>query len=293
MKILYGIFSVVAWILSRLPFWILYLKSDVLCFFIYHVIGYRKKVVFENLHAAFPEKSEKEIKKIAKQFYRNLCDMIFEVIKVQGIKLEDLNKRIAFRNYELLVPYLNNGKSIVAVTGHCGNWEWTGTVLSTYTDFEGLAPVKPLSNPFFHQYVNGLRMKFSGRGPVDFRLVLREMIKRKDHPILTMFVGDQTPTKNEIQYWTTFLNQDTAVFLGAEKIAKALDHIVVFFDVQRVKRGYYEIVVSLITETPKLTADYEITEAHVKLLESCIQKTPDNWLWSHRRWKHKRSQEKV
>lgn len=289
MKFLYGLFSVIVWLVSRLPFWLLYIKSDALKFLFYHIFRYRRKVVFENLHKAFPEKTDKEIAKIASRFYRNLCDIILEVIKIQGISLEALKKRMCFRNYELLEQYFKSGRSIIAISGHCGNWEWMGTVLSTYTDFEGVGAVKPLSDPFFDTYLNNLRRRFSGRGPVDFKMVLREMIKRKDHPILTLFVGDQTPTQSEINYWTTFLNQDTAVFLGAEKVAKALDHVVVFFDIQRVKRGYYEIVVSLITDKAKETADYEITEAHVRLLEACIRKTPDNWLWSHRRWKHQRT----
>jgi Kdo2-lipid IVA lauroyltransferase/acyltransferase len=293
MKVVYGIFSVIAWLVSRLPFRLLYLLSDFIKFIIYNIIGYRRKVVFANLRNAFPEKTEKEIAGIASRFYRNLTDLILEVIKIQGVTLEELNKRLFIKNYELLEPYFKSGRSVIAISGHCGNWEWMGTVLTTYTDFEGVGAVKPISDPFFHKYINGLRMKFSHRGPVDFKMVLREMIKRKDHPILTLFVGDQTPTRSEINYWTTFLHQDTAVFLGAEKVAKALDHVVVFFDIQRVKRGYYEIVAHLITDKPKETADYEITEAHVHLLEDCIRRAPDNWLWSHRRWKHKRSQEIV
>jgi len=293
MKFFYGLFSVTVWLVSRLPFWLLYLKSDVLKFLIFNVIGYRKKVVFENLRHAFPEKNEQEIKEIASHFYRNLCDLILEVVKIQGMSLDTLNKRLFIKNYDLLEPYFKSGRSIIAISGHCGNWEWMGAALTTYTDFEGVGAVKPLSDKFFETYINNLRKRFSGRGPVDFKMVLREMIKRKDHPILTLFVGDQTPTKSEINYWTNFLSQETAVFLGAEKVAKALDHVVVFFDIQRVRRGYYEIVATLITDDAKNTAEYEITEKHVRLLEECIHKTPDNWLWSHRRWKHQRSHEKV
>jgi KDO2-lipid IV(A) lauroyltransferase len=289
MRFFYGLFSLIAWLVSRLPFPLLYLKSDVLSFVLFHLIRYRRKVVLENLNNSFPGKTEQEIRKIARQYYRNLCDLILEVIKIQGINLETLNKRLLIRNYDLLKPYFDSGRSVIAISGHCGNWEWMGAALTTYTDFEGVGAVKPISNPFFDKYVNGLRKRFSGRGPVDFKMVLREMIKRKDHPILTLFVGDQTPTRSEINYWTDFLNQETPVFLGAEKVAKALDHVVVFFDIQRVKRGYYEIVVTLITDNPRETAEYEITEKHVRLLEECIRRNPDNWLWSHRRWKHKRT----
>lgn len=293
-KILYVIFQLVAWLVSKLPFPLLYLKSDAIRFILYHIVRYRRKVVFENLRNAFPEKSEREIRKIAWQFYRNLCDLILEVIKVPGVRLEKIKKRMFVRNYELIDFYLKQGRSIICVSGHCGNWEWLSAVLSTYPDFEGIGATKPISDPFFHKYINRLRTYYSGRGgPVDHKVLLREMIKRKDQPLLTLMVGDQTPTKGEIQYWTTFLNQETAVFLGAEKLAKALDHVVVFFDIQRVKRGHYEIVVQLITDKPKETADNEITEAHVRILEECIRRSPDNWLWSHRRWKHKRFQEIV
>ena len=133
-----------------------------------------------------------------------------------------------------------------------------------------------------------MRMKFQQTGKIDYRNVLKEMIRHKNSVNMTIIAGDQTPTASEINYWTPFLNQETAVFLGTEKIAKILDLPVIFFDTQRIKRGHYQMEFKLITDKPKETAEFEITEAHVRLLEDAIKRNPDNWLWSHRRWKHKR-----
>ena len=288
MGIVHFLFRIIVAILSRMPFWLLRLKAEGLRLLLYYLIGYRKKVVFTNLRNAFPEKTEKEIRKIAWRYYRNISDLIMEVIKINGISEQQIRERMTIRNFDVVEKYILEGRSFIASTGHIGNWEWLGVRLSLDTRFTTFAVVKPLTDPFFDKWIISMRMKFQQTGKIDYRNVLKEMIRHKNSVNMTIIAGDQTPTASEINYWTPFLNQETAVFLGTEKIAKILDLPVIFFDTQRVKRGYYQIELKLITDKPKETADSEITEAHVRLLEEAINRNPDNWLWSHRRWKHKR-----
>lgn len=288
MKILYFLFTVVAWLISRLPFALLYGLSDVTSLLLYYVIRYRRKVVNLNLHRAFPEKSEKELRAIERKYFRHLADIILETIKIQGMTAQGIRKRLSVLNYDVIEIFRKQRRSIIVASGHLGNWEWFGPYWSTFHEFNSYAVVKPLTDEFFEQYMVRTRLKFAEKGLIDFRKAFREMIAMKNDLCFTLILGDQTPTKDEINYWTTFLNQETAVFLGIEKIAKFLDQPVVFMDLYRTKRGHYQVEFSLITDTPKETAEYEITEAHVRKLEEVIRKRPYNWLWSHRRWKHKR-----
>lgn len=272
-----------------MPFWLLRLKADGIRILLYYVIGYRKKVVMTNLRNSFPQLTTKELKKIAWKYYLNIADLIVEVIKINGITEKQIRERLVIKNFEVAEKYLNEGRSFIACTGHIGSWEWLGVRLSLDRRFTTFAVVKPLTDPFFDKWIVSMRMKFQQTGKIDYRNVLKEMIRHKNSVNMTMIAGDQTPTDTEINYWTPFLNQETPVFLGTEKISKIMDLPVIFFDNQRVKRGFYEVELKLITDKPKETAEYEITEAHVRLLESTINNHPDNWLWSHRRWKHKRS----
>jgi len=289
MIIYHKVITAIIWLVSKLPFPLLYLISDVLAFKLYYIFGYRKKVVFQNLRNSFPDKPEKEIKEIAKKFYRNFADIIIEVVKIRSISKSQLIKRIQFKNYDLIDDLYKKKKSIIVTIGHCGNWEWMTMVLEMISAYRVCAVVKPLSDPDFEKYLQKLRLKFNTNGRIiPFQSTFRTMVKQRHDLTINIFAGDQTPTKDEINYWTQFLNQETPVFLGIEKIAKSLDFAVVFFNIQRSKRGFYEIDISLIEENPQATEDNEITVKHVKMLENAIKKNPDNWLWSHRRWKHKR-----
>jgi KDO2-lipid IV(A) lauroyltransferase len=254
----------------------------------YYIVGYRKKVVYTNLRNSFPEKSEKEINKIAHKFYHNLCDLFLEVIKVKTVSQKKLVKRISFKNMEIVDRLYNEGRSVMAILGHIGNWEWVGVNAQYFFRHKPFAVVKPLSSKFWEDYITRLRYSFGKEGLIPFKQTLRVLVKNKNHVFLTLIAADQTPTKSEIEYWTTFLNQETPVFLGTEKIAKALNMAVLFFNIQRPKRGHYEIEISVLAENPKDTAENEITEMHVHALEKAIIAHPDNWLWSHRRWKHKK-----
>ena len=287
MFIIYNIFRFFAWLISKLPFCLLYIISDILYFLIYYLVGYRKKVTFNNLRNSFPDKSDKEIKSIAKKFYRNFSDTIIEVIKIRSITKKSLNKRVRFNNLEIIEELYKRNKNVFITLGHCGNWEWLGLNVSLNALYSPFAIVKPLNNPFFEKYITKLRTKYYNN-LIPIKQTYRTLINNKNELCFVLIVSDQSPAKSEINHWTTFLNQETPVYLGTEKISKALDYAVVFSDIQRIKRGYYEVTVMEITDNPKETTEYEITEKYYHLLEEAIKKHPDNWLWSHRRWKHKK-----
>jgi KDO2-lipid IV(A) lauroyltransferase len=279
------LFIVSVKLLSLLPWRILYFISDFVSLVLYFVIGYRKKVVYENLNNSFPDKSKKDIRKIAHQYYRHLADIMVESICEEKI-FNDLHNHIDYDNTVLLDRLFKTGKSIMFVGGHFGNWEWVGIAAQSLGPFKVRGVVKPLSSKFFNDYIENIRSKHSS-GTIPFKQTLRVMIAAKKEQILYMLATDQTPHKDEIRYWLDFLHQPTPVFLGSEKIAKALDMPVVFFNCYRVKRGRYEMSLTLITETPKLTEDLEITKRQFEMLEETINQRPYNWLWSHRRWKYK------
>jgi len=289
MRILQYFLTIILFLTSLLPFWLLYRLSDFTRFFLFTIFGYRKKVVLENLRNSFPEKSDEEIGKIARKFYKNLTDIILEVVKVRTIKLKTLQKRYVYKNLEIIDDQYNKGRSVIITIGHCGNWEWMGPTLNNAIKHRGYVVLKPLSDDVMDKYMKTIRTRFAEEEQlIPFKQTFRRLIKLKNQLILTVMAADQTPHKNEINYWSTFMHQDTPFFLGTEKMAKALDHSVVYLEIIRVKRGYYEISAKLITEDPKSTSQYEITEDFIKELESSIRKNPDNWLWSHRRWKYKK-----
>lgn len=279
-----GIFFL--YLLSLLPLWILYILSDFLFLIIYYVAGYRRKVVQLNLQNAFPEKTEKERRSIERKFYRYFADLIVETIKAVSISAKELDKRIKPTNPELVKEYLDSDKSIIGVSGHYCNWEWASLNLTSFVDRKYLAIYKPLSNKIFDKFFIHVRSRFRGI-PVAMKMVLRKMVEFKNEPFLTVLLGDQTPVKQETTYFTRFLNQPTAVFLGPEKMAKSMDCVVAFYDMRRVKRGYYAYTVIPLVDHARQTEPYEITEAHVKYLEKVIIEEPAYWLWSHRRWKFK------
>lgn len=286
-------FSIISiWLFSLLPFSLLYLFSDFVYFLVYYIIGYRKKIVFDNLSISFPEKSSKEIKTIAKMFYRfHLCDIMAEIAKIRHISKKQILKRVHFSNLEILNKYKEEGKSVIVTLGHLGNWEWMAMNLALTSSFEINAIIKPFSDMKFDRFFDEkLRSRFTKGRLINYKKAYRSIAKNKTTQSIYIFATDQAPAKHEIDYWTTFLNHETAVYLGTEKIAKALDMPVVFFDIQRKKRGYYEVEIIDLVSNSKDTSEFEITEKHVKILEKHIRNNPYNWLWSHRRWKHTRQQ---
>lgn len=274
-------------LIASLPFSILYKVSDFF-YFILRLTGYRKKVILKNLRNSFPEKPESEIISISNAYYRYLCDLVFETFKTMKMTEHDARKRCTFQNPEWLKNLRAENKSIIIVMGHYGNWEWAGPSFTLNTDYQLVVIYRPLSNIYFERMMTKMRTKF-GTKITPVNQTLRDMVANRSSCTATAFIADQT-ARRDIAYWTTFLNQDTAVFNGPEKLAKKFNYPVVYMGVRRVRRGYYEITPELLFMSPVATADNEISEAFTKRLECEIISEPSPWLWSHRRWKHQRSQ---
>lgn len=277
-----GIFFL--YLISLLPFWLLYIIADILFVILYHIIGYRRGVTQENLRNAFPQKSQRERNDIERKYYKYLADLIVETVKMITISEAEMKRRTVPTNPEIIEHYFSQGKSISAVAGHYCNWEWAGSEFSISHPL--FIIYKPLNNHLFDDFFKKVRSKFGGK-PIAMRQTLRTMLQYKNELTVTVFAGDQTPVREDTTYFTDFLNQPTSVFLGIEKIAKMIDSVVIFYDMRRVKRGYYTYTIVPLVENAKDTAQYEITNAHVKYLETMINREPQYWLWSHRRWKFK------
>ena len=274
------------WMLHLLPERILYLLSDFLYFLAYHVVAYRKKVVFENLEKAFPEYSRTEMRHIAKKFYHHLCDTMLESSISHFYSESKALKRITYTNLEVLHELHASGKQVMAVLGHYGNWEYLST-LSLVTEYPFVAIYKPLRNKYFDRMVTRNRTRFGGI-VTPMEQVVRKLLELKSQkiPVITLNLSDQSPMRHQIQYWTKFMDIDTPVYLGSEKLAKKLDAAVVFLKIRKIKRGRYEVETELICKDPGKMEAHEITERHVRILEDLIREEPSAWLWSHRRWKH-------
>ena len=274
-------------ILSFLPLWVLRLYA-LKIYILLRVFRYRKSVISQGLNKSFPNKSTQEKKLITKYFYWNFAQFLTEFIKMFCISKKSIRKRILFKNKTLLQNYYYQGKDVILVLGHYGNWEWGLLAASLVSDHEMVGIYKPLSSSFWNQQIKKLRSKF-GATLVSMKESVRYLLKQGNNPRLVGLIGDQTPTKNEIDYWTTFLNQETAVFSGTEKLAKKLNCPVVFAHIDKIKNGYYEVSFEVITENPQTHPEGEITNLHTKKLEEKIKERPELWLWSHRRWKHTRT----
>jgi Kdo2-lipid IVA lauroyltransferase/acyltransferase len=287
----YYLFYAINWLLTLLPLWVLYLLSDLMYVLLYHLISYRKKVVVSNIANSFPEKTPEERKVIEKKFYRHLCDIMVESFKLSHISEAEHSRRMKIVNPELLNDFCDRNRDVIAIAGHYNNWEYT-TILAVHTKLQLVTLYKPLSNKHFDSYMKKTRSKYTVI-MTPMSNVLREIVSLRNRNIRTMygFISDQTPPKNEIRYWTTFLNQDTPVFTGAERIAVKYDMPVVFLNIQKIKRGYYTMTIELLFDHTAGLTDQVITEAHVRRLEQLIREKPEFWLWSHRRWKHKKPAE--
>jgi KDO2-lipid IV(A) lauroyltransferase len=277
------------YLLSILPFRVLYILSDGLYIIFYYLIGYRKKVVLQNLKNSFPEKTEKEIAVICKKFYHYFCDLILESLKTLTISREQVKKRVVFSEASIAIfkKYYENKQSIVLVMGHMGNWELAGAGFSQLSSLHHLYILyHPLTNKRFDNLVYHMRTRL-GNKLYAMNEALRGMLRDRDKITATAFIADQTPSP-EGAYWTTFLHQDTPVFRGTEKLATKLNYPVVYASVSRPKRGVYAVELEILTENPKACQENEISEKHTRRLEKDILIQPEIWLWTHKRWKHKR-----
>jgi len=272
-------------LISRLPLGGLYLFSDFLFLMVYYVIGYRKKLVWKNLKTSFPGKSDEDLKRIQKQFYKNLCDYGVETIKLYTISADELSKRMVFKNPEILQPFANQKQSVILLASHQFNWEWllaTGSFkLPMNVDFV----YQEQRSKFFNDFSLKTRMRF-GAYPIKRESVGRESLRRKDELRGIAVVADQFPGQgNNKRYWTNFLHQETAFFLGIGQLAVLMQYPVLFFMVKKVKRGYYETEGMLLSMPPYAKDSNRMVDAYAKELEKSIHEYPDGWLWSHNRWK--------
>jgi Kdo2-lipid IVA lauroyltransferase/acyltransferase len=275
---------------SKLPFFVLYGISNFAYFIIYRVIKYRKNVVMENLSHSFPEKTEAEITQIAKEFYKHIADLFIEFLKGYSISKDEINERVKIVNLEVVRKYTDNNQSVIIVTGHISNWEW----LLHPLNLSGIPMdivYQKLSSPLFDKLTLFIRSRFTITPLIEKQDTLRKTVDRKDVTRALVLGSDQSPQNWKTAYWTTFLNQDSGFFTGTERIARKYDYPVIFSEMRRIKRGYYEIEfteIAIPSEYQDLPMG-EITERFVRILDKSIHKFPSDYLWSHRRWKHKRN----
>ena len=279
----------ILWVTSMLPFRLLYCVSDGLYFILYRLVGYRKKTVSENLKLVFPKKSEAERKRIEKKFYHHLCDMILEAIKSMNIRKEDMKKRFKFTNIEIIKDFEKRNKSISLMCAHYGSWEWI-FILQAYTSHKTFAIYKRLNNKYFDRMIRKIRARYDS-----YLITTKEtaavLTENKKKGLLTIngFAADQSPKKNKAYHWNKFMGIDVPVHTGAEMLSKKLDLSVVFFSVKRVKRGFYETTFKTLTEAPNNFEDYKITDQFIALVENQIYEAPEYYLWTHKRWKHRKT----
>ncbi len=274
-------------LVARLPFWLIYGFSNLFYLVVYYIIGYRKKVVAQNLRNSFPEKSNDELKTITKKFYRHFCDITLEAIKMGSIKERDFKERMKVKNPEILNRFFEQGKSVVVLTSHHNNWEW-GSVFPLFVRHKILGVYKPLHNLHFDKYINSNRARF-GAELVPNSTVLRRVIKadKENEPVFVWLAGDQTPPVNT-KFWMMFLNQETPFYPGPAAISRRFNYPVIFQNTVKIKRGFYEITFEVLFENAKEYSETEIMMAYIQKMEKTICEQPAYYLWSHRRWKHKR-----
>lgn len=291
-KILYYIIYSCTYLHALLPFRLLYVLSDILYFWVYIVAGYRLKVVRENLSGSFPEKSKKELRLIEREFYHHFCDYFVETVKLLHISNEEMSRHMKFENMEQVNELMKDGNSVLMFLGHYCNWEWVPSINLNFKDKENviLAQIyKPLKNKAFDDLFLKIRSRFGSLGIPRYE-TLRTIVKLRRDKKQTMigFMADQLPSINNIHYWTTFLNQDSAVFTGVERIAKQTGFAVVYLDVQKESRGYYKATIRLISSNPAEEPEFKITETYIRAMEKTILREPAYWLWTHKRWKRSR-----
>ncbi len=277
----------ILWLISNLPFRLLYIFSDGLYYLLYYVIGYRRKTVKENLDLVFPNKSDKEKKVITKKFYHHLCDLVLESVKSMTISESEMRKRFAFTNVEVLQDLESKQRSTILMCAHYASWEWI-FILQKYIKSEGYAVYKRLANEHFDKLARRIRARYNS-----YLITTKETIPTledlKNKGVLTVsgFVSDQSPKLHNAYHWKEFMGIKVPVHTGAEMIGKKLDSAIVFFNVKKVKRGHYLTTFKTLAENPREFKDYEITDEFLRLVEQQIHETPEYYLWTHKRWKHR------
>jgi len=284
--IVFAITYPITWVLSRLPMRILYIKSDIFFFLIYHVIGYRKTVVLENLKLAFPNKPEQELLRIRKKFFKHLMDLLMESVKAFSISEKEILKRYTYKNPELVNKYAEEGRNIALVGAHQANWEWS-TSLALVLNIDVLGAYTKLNNKYFEKAVRKSREKFGviGYKTSDMIKGMKQRFSKKEKGAYIL-LSDQSPQPHKTYYWREFFNIKVPVHTGAEMLSKRFDLVVINYVAKKVKRGHYEVEFQLITDQPKEFENYQVTDRYTELTEKNILEQPEFYLWSHKRFKH-------
>lgn len=294
-RILYGICFGVIYLISLLPLRVHYFFADVVLFpAVFHLTGYRRKIVWKNLTASFPEKGEAELREIERRFYHWFCDYIVETLKLFSMKENDVRRHMVFENCEEVQELMRQGKSTAVYLGHYCNWEWASSFYLNFKETDGMTAqvYHVLESPVMDHLMLYVRSRM-GSANVSMSEVLRFIIKkqRDGQPFQLAFIADQTPTWNNIHLWLPFLGHpETPVFTGGERLIKRFDLPAFYCDLSRVKRGYYKGRYERLYLDTKDVPDYQITEKYFELMEKSIRRQPELWLWSHNRWKRTREE---
>mgnify|MGYP003683949465 CR=1 FL=1 len=276
-----------AWLFSKLPMRFLYAISDVLFVFVYYVFKYRKKVVFDNLNLAFPNKSVEEKKKISKKFFHHFTDLFMETIKAISISEKEILKRYKYSNPEVAQKFIDEGRSIAFVSAHQGNWEWFASS-PIILNCRAKGAYTSIGNKYFDKIVKDSRERFgficyeSAKTAKAFYQDFKDQIQS-----IYLLISDQSPQLEHAPYWASFLGIKVPFHIGAETLSKKFNLVVINSATKRIKRGYYETEFTLISENPKEAPKHEITDKYIALTEQLIKEQPEFYLWSHRRFKHR------
>ena len=280
------------YLLSLLPFWILFLFSDFTYLILYKIIGYRISVVRKNLTDSFPEKNLEEIKQIERKFYRHLCDYLVETIKMLTMSEQQMRRHMLLSGTDQVNACINEGQSCVIYIGHSFNWEWITSLPLWLSDKAHCGQLyHALENKAFDKLFLKLRERW-GSESIPLTNILRKTVeaKRKKQATVIGYLGDQVPHWNNIHHWCWFLNHDTPVMTGTERIAIKNHQALFFLEISCKKRGYYEGDLKLMTRNPEMLKEFEATDMYFQLLEANILRQPELWLWSHNRWKRTREE---
>jgi Kdo2-lipid IVA lauroyltransferase/acyltransferase len=272
-------------LLSRLPFWALYAISDFVFIISFYFVRYRRRTVWKNLQNSFPEKTEAELRKIEKDFFRNLCDYAVEMLKLLTISQEELARRVTFKNPEICQQYISQGQSLLNLASHQFNWEWLLTAGSFKLPGKMDFVYQPVSNSFFDRFSFLSRTRF-GAHAIRRDEVAREIVKRKNIVRNIALVGDQYPgLKKDKKFHIRFLNQDTVFFYGSNQLAVLTQYPVMYYAMRKIKRGFYETTIIELARPPYEKESVIVLLKYIQEVERIIREKPSEWLWSHNRWK--------
>ena len=272
---------------SFLPFKLLYLLSDGLRFVFIFLVKYRYRVIKTNFKNAFPEKQPSEIQLLTHRFYQHFCDLLLESVKGLSLPRPELQRRFVYKNPEIFTPLFEKKQSAILLGSHYGNWEWGVLSFPLAVQHKVIGIYKPVKNPRLDAWLNRRRKRW-GLHLASMQQAGRAVIENRLQPCIFVLIADQTPSDVKSAHWLPFLNQDTPFLHGPDKLARQTGYPVFMFEIQRVKRGFYEVTFKEVCKNPKMATESEITTAFARQLEATIRRNPPDWLWSHRRWKRKR-----